>query len=339
MVDFVKSMAHKNKKKSNGDPVKGYVELVASMLSNPEDAGDLQEMIRLGAQAGVTPDMYMEDHDKYISQYEENIKVENKFMQSAENRSRRSSNVIDILAPLALTMLGGALAEGGVTPDMMKDVGAATFTTLSYMRPSFAQRAGLAFGGSGFKIAMAMNQNPGDSGKALTEYASREVGFAIGSMVMGHLLGKEVRSGESPLGRKLRAGGYLDIDKYASSKAITSSVSGALLSAVMGTMMGGAVQSMVANRITPPPASIVDYALDNARATVSRADAHRAELQSAADLTVSDEMGAEDVDHTRETDPIEYIQARAIDQMEETDYTWSTPGYVMIGISDNSEGV
>lgn len=350
MVEFMKSMAHrKGGIKNKGNVVHGYMELVSSMLTNPNDMDDLQQVMALGVRAGVTPDMYLVDHDKHVSQYEENIRVESKFMEAAEAKSKRASSVIDVLAPLALSMLGGAIQEGGINSDMLNQVGGAAFTTLAYMRPSFASRASVAFGGSGFKLAMAMNNNP-NQGEALAQYAATEVGFAVGSMLVAptiegmvdgamfdHLIGKRVDRSDTPLARKLRAGGYLDIDKYSAAKSMTSSVSGVLLSAVMGSMFAGAAHSLVSNRIRPPASSLVDYALEATREAVTRADSHRVEMESSADMVVSDEMGAEDVEHTRETDPIEYILATAIDQVGETDYTWATPGYVMVGVSDNSE--
>jgi hypothetical protein len=350
MVDFMKSMSHRRGGiKSKGNVVHGYMELVSSMLSNPNDMDDIQQVMALGVKAGVTPDVYLVDHDKHIAQYEENIRVESKFMEAAEAKSRRASNVIDVLAPLALSMLGGAIQEGGISSDMLREVAGATFMATAYMRPSFASRAGMAFGGSGFKLAMAMNNNP-NQGEALAQYAAGEVGFAVGSMIaapaiegmvdgamLDHLIGKKVNRGDTPLARKLRSGGYLDMDKYSAAKSVTSSISGALLSALMGSMVGGAAQSLVANKISPPAASLIDYALEGARNSVNRAEAHRVEMESSADMSVSDEMGAEDVEHTRETDPIEYILANSIDQIGETDYSWDTPGYVMVGVSDNSE--
>jgi hypothetical protein len=348
MVEFVKATS--NRRKSTNNPVTGYMDLMAGMLQDPSDLDDVQQLMRLSEEAGITPDTYLTDHDKHISQYEENIRVEHKFMDKVERASQRSTNIMDVLAPVALTLLGGALSSGGVTEDMLREVGSGTFSTLAYMRPSFAAKTGLAFGGSGFKMAMAMKQNTDNPGQALIEYGAREVGFAVGSLVAAplvqgmiegtmfdHLIGKEVTEGGSPLGRKIRAGGYLDMDKYASAKAITSTASGAILAAVMGTLMGGATQNLVSNRLNNSPASIIDYALDNARNISQKADAQRSEMEASSDITVSDEMGAEDVDYVRETDPIEYLMSTAIEPMQDVDFNWSTPGYTMVGVSSTYE--
>jgi hypothetical protein len=190
--------------------------------------------------------------------------------------------------------------------------------------------------GHGFKFNMAMQEAEGDVGEAVAIQIGRDVGFHVGSMIAAPLAEKGVTNvlmSGANLARAQRqfhdlasvnkldhrtkmkyltsSGGALDIDEYSKVKGTASTISGAVLSGILGMVSAGIGGKMASNLHNT--GEINDFALIDQALKVLQQSKHQAQTREAerqVNPTIQDEEG--NIIVPDEITPMEEIQYEAI---------------------------
>lgn len=146
----------------------------------------------------------------------------------------------DAFAIPMLGILGQALASGEVTPENFQEAMGNSLTALAYSRSSFgnlnlAGKGAVALSnaaiGTGFKMRMALEENEGDTGKAVVSLVSRELTMQATAMIGTQAITPAIH-------RALGGGPNIDFDKYDSLRGITSNVIGSVAATLLGMYLG-----------------------------------------------------------------------------------------------------
>jgi hypothetical protein len=333
--------------------------LAESLIKDPSDVDAvytlMTELGRLKLGGGSHPlDKYKSMQAERMQKYEQILMKDYKMIERETTKAMRSSNALDYVAPLALTLLGSAVMTGGITEDMFSQIGGAAFISLAYSKQSFAKKAVYASAGAGFRLSNTIEQS-GDADEGLARYVAQEAAFATGAMFVAPVIESGIKrtiarsidprmkyndavDDLNPLHYKLKSGAVLDVDKFHSAKTVSSSVTSALLSAVIGVTMGAFAGEMIAAPSKIKSESAIDLAIEGLSSTIRNAFNSRFESESTRDaLSVEDEEGIEYIQHEKEVLPLEAIWESGIDPTSDVSYVHGVPGFVMMGVSLSSE--
>lgn len=335
------------------------ISLAEGILKDPNDMESLSVLMsdlgKLGLDGSHPAAKYKQQMFDAYKQYDDILKKDIKLVDRESAKAARNSNALDIVAPLALTLLGGAVIEGGITEDMLGQVAGASFMTLAYSKQGFAKKSSFAVTGSAFRLSNAIAQ-AGDEDEGFKNYVLQESAFMLGSLAVApfiqsavdHTIARSIsphvkykdamKRSLNPLAYSMKSGAVLDMDKFGAAKAVSGSVSGAILSAVIGMTMGSVVGEMVAAPKKIRTGTAIDMAIEGLSNTIQRATNYRLEAELNKDvLAVTDEDGIEYIDNEKEVTATEQIWQSAIDPMEDVHYIYGVPGFVTAGVSIGTE--
>lgn len=340
---------------------KGIYEIAESLLKDDADSSEVYDLMykltELNLDASNPIEALRRQSQARTAKYKEIYEKDYRIVERETAKAQRSSNVIDYIAPIALTLLGGAVMAGGITEDHIGQMIGASVTTLAYSKQSLASKSALAVSGSAFRIKASIEQ-AGSEEEGFVKYLGQEIAFNFGALavapVVENLVNRSVargidpnlkfkdaiRSDINPIAYKLKSGAVLDVDRFASTKAISGSISSAVFSALIGLTMGAAVGEMIAAPKKIRTDSAIDLAIEGLGNSVREAMKWRAASEIGEDdmVIVEDENGAEYVDSESNIESMESIYNSAIDPIEDFSYIhFDAPPFVMVGVSITSE--
>jgi hypothetical protein len=257
----------------------------------------------------------------------------------AESNANKLSGIQDFIIPAALTLIGSAVLGGRLDREALGDVVGSSLIAASMSKGSIlssmlsqriglpsnlegTKKGGIAKGaisagikgiGSSFKLNLALQESEGDLSKAMAISAGRELGFALGAMVLAPAIEKGVTNsffymshmmkGQRELFEKTKIGklskedklmymlgstkGAIDSDSYVGTKGTALTVSGAILSGVLGMMMEGLTGHLVAGMHDTGRVNdfaVIDQALDALNNSRARDQSISAERESSPDV-------------------------------------------------------
>lgn len=345
-----------------GKPQKGssLIDIANSLIEDTGDVEAVYDLMSMLGELNLDANHPMQKYRKMQSQradkYRSILEKDYRIVERETARAQRSSNVIDAFAPVALTLLGAAVMSGGITEDHVGQLVGAGITTIAYGKSSFATKANYSIAGSGFRLNAAIQQDGEEQG--FVRYIAQEAAFTTGAIVIAPVVESAINrtvmrgidpslkykdaidSGINPLSYKMRSGAVLDVDKFSSAKAISSSVSSAVFSAVIGLSMAAVAGEMVAAPKKVKTDSAIDLAIEGLSNSIREAMNWRVAAESAEDdlSLVEDENGAEYIDAQVEIEPMEAIYESSIDPIEDFSYIhFNAPPFVMVGVTTTSQ--
>ena len=171
----------------------------------------------------------------------------------ADLASNKGANMLDILAPLALTAIGSVISEGNVDAEQLQALGGAAFTSFQYARTGFIDEDAADIGQykrrlasaqvmSGiykFKNALAQHGDKNIMG-AVAQLAVQEVTSTAFNMIATPWISNKIVT--KGLGFKAQpALSALDMDKYAAGQQLAGNIGASLISAVVSTSISGLI--------------------------------------------------------------------------------------------------
>lgn len=254
----------------------------------------------------------------------------------SESNANRLSSLQDFILPAALTLLGSAVLGGRLDREVLGDVVGSSLIAASMAKgnilssmltdrislsptapkSSFAKHslsAAIKGIGSTFKLNLALQESEGDLSKALVLSTGRELGFALGSMILAPSIEKGLTNsffymshamkGQRELFEKTMINrlskedklmymlgsthGPIDSDSYVGTKGSALTLSGAILSGVLGMMMEGITGNLVSSLHDTGSINdfaLIDQALDALNISRSRDQTLASERESNPDI-------------------------------------------------------
>ena len=226
--------------------------------------------------------------------------------------TNKGSTTLDLLAPIAITAIGAAVAEGDVNAETMQELAGATVTSLMYARTGFidgnaktyAKRmAGAQAISSVFKFRSALNRYEGQSyaeGEKIAMAARDTVVRESISMVVNKALAPALtRNIASKLGNNTSiASDLLTGKKHQAVQQISGNIGASLISAATSTMISGLIlKTTVPNPEKKMYADLQQFEVNVA--TVNSVNqqiaASRAQQAAAEDVEVQESGGEPEV--------------------------------------------
>ena len=241
---------------------KRYVGAAGKALREGE-AGNIREFVNKQKTIRNIQHLTTQSHNRKAYLDNNNMLKRSSFMNQIDANtaevlaSNKGANLLDLIVPLGLTVVGQAIADGSYDGNDLQAIGGAAANSYLYARPSLVDastakdqqklQTGARILTSPFKFRNALNRQDGDYAMAIMDTAVREgTGIAMNAVftpLINNVIGKQIfgimGDGHSP------AMNAINMNKFKATQQMSANIGSSLISAVTSTILSGLIMSTV----------------------------------------------------------------------------------------------